>query len=564
MDNTLTVFLIFVAAFLVTAAVYGRYQKKAIYRRFEARFRKDFGIIPSKEIPLERYVKIPAYYLRHRKDDQIDDITWNDLNLDDVFERIDNTQSAAGEEYLYYLLRTPDAGNNELITDEIIRYFEDPSSQDVRVRLMLALKLLGHTGKYSLYEYLDLLDNLGERPLWPHIAAALMPFASFAVMLADVRIGSLLLIASVAYSFVSYFKSKREMEPYIVSFRYLLRMIDAGEEILKVDCPVLKRSYDELSSGLKELSGFKRGSFLLTYDTQTASSGNPLDILLDYLRILFHLDLIKFCLMLKTVREKADRVDRVLTVLGSIDTVICIAGFRLSLPCWCVPEFTEDDAPFTARDMYHPLLPDPVGNSITADMPVLLTGSNASGKSTFLKAAALSALLAQTICTVCASTYKAPRYRIYSSMALRDDIDSGESYFIVEIRSLKRILDATARADGERPVICCIDEVLRGTNTIERIAASAEILRCFSERKVMCFAATHDLELASILEGSFTNYHFEEEIKDGDVVFSYQLKDGKATTRNAIRLLSALGYDEDIVKAAGNRASRFMESGVWS
>ncbi|MBO5999418.1 MAG: hypothetical protein J6P87_06990 [Lachnospiraceae bacterium] len=560
----MTVFLFFVAAFLITAAIYGRYQKKANYKRFEALFRKNFGQIPEKEISLERYAKIPAYFLRHKKEDQIDDITWNDLNLDDVFERIDNTQSAAGEEYLYYLLRTPDAGDNDLVTDEIIRYFEDPSSEDVRIRLMLALRLLGHTGKYSLYEYLDLLDNLGEQPLWPHLAAALLPFAAFAVMLADVRTGALLLIASVVYSFVSYFRKKREMEPYIVSFRYLLRMIEAGEEILRVDCPVLKKSCDELSSGLKELSGFKRGSFLLTYDTQSASSGNPLDILLDYLRIFFHLDLIKFCLMLKTVRDKADRVDRVLTVLGSIDTVICIAGFRLSLPYWCVPEFMENEAPFTAADMYHPLLTDPVGNSITADAPVLLTGSNASGKSTFLKSAALAALLAQTICTVCASSYRAPRYRVYSSMALRDDIDSGESYFIVEIRSLKRILDATAEAEGKRPVICCIDEVLRGTNTIERIAASAEILKCFSERKVMCFAATHDLELASILEGSFDNYHFEEEIRDGDVFFSYKLKDGKATTRNAIRLLSALGYDEDIVKAAGDRALRFMESGVWS
>ena len=231
--------------------------------------------------------------------------------------------------------------------------------------------------------------------------------------------------------------------------------------------------YAALSAELKEFSGFSRASFLLTYDTKAAASGNPMDIVLDYPRIVFHLDLIKFSLMLHTVRDKADHIDMAMTVVGSIDALISIASYRRSLPFFAVPVFEEDAAAFyIAEDICHPLLSSPVSNSITADTPILLTGSNASGKSTFLKSAALAALMAQTILTVCAASYKAPKYRIFSSMALRDSLESGESYFIVEIRSLKRILDASA-ADGERPVLCCFDEVLRGTNTIERIAASS-------------------------------------------------------------------------------------------
>ena len=113
------------------------------------------------------------------------------------------------------------------------------------------------------------------------------------------------------------------------------------------------------------------------------------------------------------------------------------------------------------------------------------------------------------------------------------------------------------------PVLCCIDEVLRGTNTVERIAASAEILRCFAGRNVLCFAATHDLELTSLLGDVFDNYHFSEEIKNGDVRFSYRLQSGPSTTCNAIALLGALGYDRTLVDSARTRADRFLAEGRW-
>lgn len=105
---------------------------------------------------------------------------------------------------------------------------------------------------------------------------------------------------------------------------------------------------------------------------------------------------------------------------------------------------------------------------------VLLTGSNASGKSTFLKTVAVNGILAQTIHTCLADRYASCFYQMYTSMALRDDLQSQESYYIVEIKSLKRILDHVGE---EVPMICFVDEVLRGTNTVERIAASSQILK---------------------------------------------------------------------------------------
>ena len=167
--------------------------------------------------------------------------------------------------------------------------------------------------------------------------------------------------------------------------------------------------------------------------------------------------------------------------------------------------------------------------------------------------------MAQTIYTCTADSYEAPFFRIYSSMALKDDIGSGESYYIVEIKSLKRILEKA----GEEPILCFVDEVLRGTNTVERIAASTQILKSLGQGKVICFAATHDIELTELLKKEYENYHFEEEIRDGDIFFNYQLLEGKATTRNAIRLLEIMGYEEDIIRQATQMAEHFTKAGVW-
>ena len=107
------------------------------------------------------------------------------------------------------------------------------------------------------------------------------------------------------------------------------------------------------------------------------------------------------------------------------------------------------------------------------------------------------------------------------------------------------------------------DEVLRGTNTIERIAASSQILKNFSRKDVLCFAATHDLELTTLLKEDYENYHFEEEVADNDILFNYQLRPGKAASRNAIRLLQLMGYDEAIIASANAQAAYFEKNGVW-
>lgn len=531
-------------------------------KQFVRSLRENYGKEKPKEYSLERFVRLGSYLERHKNEKQLDDITWNDLGMDEVFRRIDRTHSAAGEEYLYYTLRNISCGKETLEhLEEVVTWLE--GQEDTRVRIQLLMKRLGHLGKYSLYDYLDNLDYLGERSNRWILLGNLLYLPFVALLFVQPAVGTIGIVVCMLWHILTYFREKKVIEPYIISFAYVLRLIDVCDELEKQKIPVYQKELEELREALKSLRELKRGSYWVMAGNQGRIGGNPLDILADYLRMILHLDILQFNRMLGKLRERTGQVDRLLEITGYLDMAVSVGSFRKSLERYCIPELEESTKePFLyMKNGWHPLLSDPVKNSILADRGVLLTGSNASGKSTFLKMVAVNVILAQTIHTCTAESYKAPVFRIFSSMALRDSMENGESYYIVEIRSLKRILDAAQDHNG--PVLCFVDEVLRGTNTVERIAAATQILIHLSESGALGFAATHDIEMTELLKEHYDNYHFEEEIRDGDILFPYQLLPGKASTRNAIRLLQLLGYDREITEKASGQAEHFLETGKW-
>ena len=143
-----------------------------------------------------------------------------------------------------------------------------------------------------------------------------------------------------------------------------------------------------------------------------------------------------------------------------------------------------------------------------------------------------------------------PRMHVITSMAVADDILAGESYFIKEIKYLKRIIDSLKE---DKITFCAIDEILRGTNTEERIAASKAILDYLSTKNCISFVASHDKELTDGWNDSYVNYHFSEDIGEEDIVFDYLLKEGPATSRNAIKLLEFVSFPKSIITAAKQR-----------
>lgn len=549
-------FLIIVLVWILIFFISGAINERRMLKSYKEKLITEYGSNNKREYKNEEFSHINAYYKKHKSGYYLDDITWNDLNMDDIYKQMDYAKSSAGDEYLYYLLRTPKTEMSDWTDyEDKVSYFMTHEKE--RVALQLALHKMGRTGKYSIYDYLDNLEGLGKRSSIKSIVADIILVASIILMFINLSWGLVIFFITLLFNVKEYLSKKGEIDPYITSFRYLFRVLDEVDELKKLKTPVIGHEIKELSALKERFANFMRFSYLLM--SPGRMSGDMMEIGLDYVRMIFHLDIIKFNSMLEHVCAHKGEIDRMLTIIGHLDVLLCVGEYRNYLEEYSIPEYKA--GAYQAEALYHPLLQQPVKNDVNVMKSMLITGSNASGKSTFLKTLALNAVLAQSIHTVCADSFIADNFRIYSSLTLKDNIFDGDSYYMAEIKSIKRIMDAYAKEGA--PVLAFVDEVLRGTNTIERISASSVILQQMAGLNGFCFAATHDLELTEILKNYYENVHFEESIENNDIVFPYRLQKGKATSRNAIALLAIMGYDSAITNMARNQAQRFEINHKW-
>lgn len=538
--------------------------QKASHRKHIREFLKgEWGIYTRDEYSDKIMANICYYHEKQKTGASIDDITWNDLNMDAVFKNMNHTRTSAGEEHLYHILRSPVFSEEELLRRErVIQSIQE--QEEARNDLELALYDIGKTDNISVYEYLSELKALPGIKKWVHIVAAVLLLAGIIAVFFTSAEFLFVLFFLMGVNAYFYYKKKAEVLQVIALFSFILGTIRQCDTLAGIKL----KGCEAYFGRLKELAGkfrvFCRFRFLVSGGS--SMSGNLFDAVFDYIRILFHVDLIKLSTMIREVQKYEAELLELYDIIGFLDSMLAVASYRKTVESYTVPVFMKEDKGkkvqnMTVRGIYHPLLSQPVKNDFHTEKCMLLTGSNASGKSTFIKTVALNALFAQTVHTVLADFYEAPFYRIYSSMALRDNILSEESYFIVEIKSLRRIFERTKEPGA--PVLCFIDEILRGTNTVERVAASSELLEALSESHAMCFAATHDIELTYLLEENFENYHFAEHIRNDDIWFDYLLKTGRADSRNAIRLLSLMGFDRELTENARKRVETFLVEGIW-
>ncbi len=554
------------AAGIVIVALLGLREKKRYMRRLRKRILADFGVFRERKVRNDRIDVVSSYYRGHSRDGQVDDITWGDLELSRLFGVMNHTFSAAGEEYLYYALRTP-LKDEEVLKkrDEQIRFFTE--HVDERLRMQLYFARMGKPGGTSLYDYLQTAAEVKFRKgLSLHFLAPVLLLLSILLIFINTGTGIPVLIGALILNIGWYMRDKGTVAPYMICLQQVLREIQAGEWFKNFSFPVFEEETKTIRQSLRDLSGLKKAA-VFTFSGDGTSS-DPFAILGVYINMLLHLDLVAFYYSFRMVRNKKEAIDALHTAMGSLECMIALASFRKCVGQYCTPVL---DGKQEAKGLAHPLIKTPVRNDYDLKESMLLTGSNASGKSTFLKAMAINMLLSRTFYMACAEEFHTDFSDIYTSMALRDDLAHQESYFMAEIRAMQRILQAGREKEEEGAsesshdgITCFVDEVLRGTNTVERIAASTKILEYMHRNGIRCIAATHDIELTDLLEDAgYENYHFDEEIREGDVVFPYKLKAGKAGGRNAIRLLTVMGYDEDITAGAQEMAERFTKEGLW-
>ena len=551
-------YIIVAVLILVFFTLKGIYDKKKTKERIQQQLKKAWGAVPAETYLPEKFRSLQSYYEKVKKEaTDVDSITWNDLAMDEIYMRMNHTVSSVGEEYLYAMLHQLSFDEAELAERErLISFFQN--NETARYTVQEALYGIGKHQKIALYEYMSRMKDVERESNVLHYICAGGMAVSLLLCFLMPQIGVTLTFGFVFFNLYRYMKRKQEIEPYYRVMISVIRLLNSCEVLENAKIEEIKAYTEQLTQMQKHFASFKKGFRLIA---SVKPTGDLADMILDYVRMLFHVDLIKFNSMLATFDTYEKELERIYTVIGFLDSMLAVASFRTLCSNYSIPVLVKTDKPFlNLKEVCHPLIERPVPNSIQTDKAVLLTGSNASGKSTFLKTVAINAILSQTVHTAIAAKYEASYFRVASSMALQDNILTKESYYIVEIKSLKRILDSVT---DKIPTLVFVDEVLRGTNTVERIAASSRVLYSLSKKNTLCFAATHDIELTHMLEDSYENYHFEEQVTDDMVTFDYKLHDGRAMSRNAIRLLGMIGYPKEIIAEAEEAARQFVETGEW-
>ncbi|MEE2709065.1 MAG: MutS family DNA mismatch repair protein, partial [Gemmatimonadota bacterium] len=238
-----------------------------------------------------------------------------------------------------------------------------------------------------------------------------------------------------------------------------------------------------------------------------------------------------------------------------LEAYSALAGLGYQNPDAIMPDVVEEindgNPVFMTRSLAHPFLPfgDRVSNDFTfARVPniAIVTGSNMSGKSTFLRTIGINLCLAYAGGPVLATSFRTIPFRLFTSMTVSDSVTDGISYFYAEVKRLKALLDVL-EASHSRPLFFLIDEVFRGTNNRERLQGSRAYIRFAVEKHGVGIVATHNLELANLEDeiSDIVNYHFLEEVFNGCMKFDYLLRKGPCPTTNALKIMQLEGLPVD-------------------
>ena len=244
------------------------------------------------------------------------------------------------------------------------------------------------------------------------------------------------------------------------------------------------------------------------------------------------------------------RVRQWLEALAELDVLALLSTVQHDNPGWCSPRIT--DAPLVeAIALGHPLIPDDrrVANDVSVGPPgtlLLVTGSNMSGKSTLLRAIGLNTVLAQAGSAICAERFSMPQVDLQTSIRVQDSLELGLSYFMAALARLKGVVDAAEHEREGRVLLYLLDEILQGTNSVERGIAVRAVARHLIDAGAIGVMTTHDLGLAGEepLNTAARLVHFTEIVDDSGVMrFDYRLRPGLASSRNALRLMQMIGIN---------------------
>ncbi|HKJ34493.1 MAG TPA: hypothetical protein VKA34_21895 [Balneolales bacterium] len=532
---------LFIIAYISTSKIRKRRERAQV-------FKGNWGLPTDKDWNWSYIRLYHDLWIESTKSERIiDDDTWDDLNMNSVFTVLDRTSSIVGQQYLYEILRRPVLKIEELDRrEEFTSILQD--NEKLRVDLQLELSEL-NTKKIGYLPNL-FLNVLPEQPRL--FGFFLLPplFTLACIILTPFYPPALLGIVVITFvNYIIQYTYTNKIYYFTAPLFGLGKLLKSagkiGKRLKNEEEPFQKAGKDLLQS----LASVKKLRKLISNFSSMNSGGDEiLEMIYESLNYIFLLEVNLYVWSLKTIRSNRKEIQRLFEIVGYLDSMISIASFKESLPISCKPTFTDDEKTISYKSIYHPFLEDPVPNDIhIKNKSILITGSNMAGKSTFLKTIGINQILSQTFYFCCASEATLSFSRLITSMRREDDITAGKSYYLTEVERIKELLN---HAQTDVHNVFLIDEIFRGTNTVERVAASREVLMYLNNHKDIVIASTHDLELLDLLDGGFEFYHFREFVHDDSLDFDYKIREGATSTRNAIAILRLNGYPESLVKNA--------------
>lgn len=463
-----------------------------------------------------------------------------DLDLDAAFKIIDRTSSKIGQQYLYYKFRTIGRLNKLSFFNDLTNLFQ--LNESLRLKTQLELSKINSIDSYYFEELVTSKHVRKPKIIWLIYCLSIMSMI-FVLIGFFIPVSLLFLIPIMGVNMVFHYKNKWNISTYLDGVSQLSKVLKASKNIAE---------YSEVRQFFPD-TGFIKSIEKLNLKTSFISFEKHVDnefailfwLVSEFIKVLFNLEYIIFYSFIDEIETKRGELEELFHFIGEIDSAISTASLKSDNYQLCNPIFT-DEKNIEIKGIIHPLITNCVSNNLSLDdKSLLLTGSNMSGKTTFIKTVAINGILAQTLNICFAYEYKAPFFQFYSSIINADNLLENTSYYLEEVLIIKEFIEASK---SDIPCLFVLDEIFKGTNTIERVSGGKAILSYLNKGNNVVLVSTHDIELADILvQEKFELYHFSEQIENNLLTFDHKIKKGKLFSRNAIKILELYEYPSEII-----------------
>jgi DNA mismatch repair ATPase MutS len=515
-------------------------RKKALNEQLN----QSFGQLKDATFDFENIEKYFRNKDRSKAHQVLSDKTCNDLDFADLFMFVDRTHSTVGQQYLYHTLRTVTVDEEQTKLDEEII---SALTTDAELRVSLQ-KRIGTLKSKDAYSISTLFQEAHiNKPKW-FLAVKLLSFASFVCLVLGFfnSLFFILLIGLFCVNFVLHYWNKSNLVQYVNSIPQLLRLNNVASHLFVN--PALKKLNPKLPKSIKLINDVKSRMFFFQLEAKLQGEFEIIAwFIFELFKTLFLLEPLLLFGVLKRLDTKRAEIEDVFKFVGHVDVLLSIASLRNGLDTYCLPNITEDTA-IIAEEISHPLIYNCTTNSIAiTEKSVLLTGSNMSGKTSFIRAIGLNVITGLTLNTCFARSMTFPLMKVFSAIRISDDLMNDKSYYFEEVLTVKELLHESEKVAKN---LFLLDELFKGTNTVERISAGKAVLSALAKSNNKILVSTHDIELTDLLADEYELYHFSETVNEKTVGFDYKLKEGKLKNRNAIRILEINDYPTEVVQEA--------------